>query len=179
MSSQTTERPAAITFRGNPMTLNGPELHAGDPAPDFTLTATGLKPFTLSDATASGTRDALLITVPSLDTPTCSVETSTFHKRLAELPDGVAAFVVSADLPFAQARWAEANDAAGLQYLSDYRDRGFAHAYGVAIKELALLARAVFLVGRDGRIAYVQLVSEVATEPDYEAVFAAARDLRK
>jgi thioredoxin-dependent peroxiredoxin len=178
MNTQTTtERAGAITFRGAPMTLRGDELHAGDDAPDFTLTAGGLAPFRLADATAGGTRAALLITVPSLDTPTCSVETSTFHKRLADLPEGLAAFVVSADLPFAQARWAQTNEAGGLTYLSDYRDRNFALAYGVAIKELDLLARAVFLIGKDGRIAYVQLVKEVAEEPNYDAVFAAARSL--
>jgi thiol peroxidase len=159
------------------MTLRGDELHAGDAAPDFTLTAAGLAPFRLADATANGTRAALLITVPSLDTPTCSVETSTFHSRLADLPQGIAAFVVSADLPFAQARWSQSNEAGGLTYLSDYRDRNFALAYGVAIKELDLLARAVFLIGKDGRIAYVQLVKEVGQEPDYDAVFAAARAL--
>jgi len=176
MNTQTLpERAGAITFRGKPMTLHGPELRVGDAAPDFTLTAAGLAPFTLADATAGGTRSALLITVPSLDTPTCSVETSTFHTRLAEVPADVAAFVISADLPFAQARWAEANAAGGLTYLSDYRDLGFAHAYGVAIKELALLARAVFVVAKDGKIAYVQLVPEVASEPNYDAVFAAVK----
>jgi thiol peroxidase len=167
------ERPNVITFRGNPMTLIGPALRVGDAAPDFTLTAGDLSAFTLSDAIANGSRQALLIVVPSLDTPTCSVETSTFHKRLAEVPPDAAAFVVSLDLPFAQKRWAEANEAAGLTYLSDYKTHAFGTAYGVFIKEIGLLARAVFVIGKDGKLAYVEIVAEVATEPNYDGAFAA------
>jgi thiol peroxidase len=174
MTTQTlAERNDVITFRGNPMTLVGPALHVGDAAPQFTLSSADLSPFTLSDATANGSRQALLIVVPSLDTPTCSVETSTFHKRLAELPADAAAFVISLDLPFAQKRWAEANDAAGLTYLSDYRDHAFGTAYGLLIKEIGLLARAVIVIGKDGKLTYVEIVREVAEEPNYDRAFAA------
>jgi thiol peroxidase len=174
MTTQTlAERTDVITFKGNPMTLVGPALHAGEAAPQFTLSSAELAPFTLQDAIANGSRQALLIVVPSLDTPTCSVETSTFHKRLAELPADTAAFVVSLDLPFAQKRWAEANDAAGLTYLSDYRDHSFGHSYGLLIKELDLLARAVIVIGKDAKLKYVQIVSEVAAEPNYDEAFAA------
>ena len=174
MTTQTlSERNGVITFRGNPMTLVGPALHTGESAPDFTLSAADLSPFTLRDATADGQRQALLIVVPSLDTPTCSVETSTFHKRLSELPDDAAAFVISLDLPFAQNRWAEANDAAGLKYLSDYRDHSFGSAYGLLIKELTLLARAVIVIGKDAKLKYVEIVPEVASEPNYDGAFAA------
>ncbi|MGH7706782.1 MAG: thiol peroxidase [Vulcanimicrobiaceae bacterium] len=178
MSTQTLpERTGVVTFRGGPMTLVGPALAKGDAAPAFNLTASGLTPFALDDATAKGTRAALIITVPSLDTPTCSVETSTFHKRLAELPSNVAAFIVSADLPFAQSRWAEANEAGKLTYLSDYRGHTFAPSYGVLIKELDLLARAIFIVAPNGKIAYAQIVKEIATEPNYDEVFAAAKSV--
>jgi thiol peroxidase len=172
-TSTLSERTNVITFRGNPMTLVGPALSVGQPAPDFTLSGADLAPFTLNDALAGGTREALLIVVPSLDTPTCSVETSTFHKRLLEVPPDAAAFVVSVDLPFAQKRWAEANEAGGLTYLSDYRDHSFGLAYGVTIKELALLARAVIVIGKDAKLKYVEIVPEVATEPNYDAAFAA------
>jgi thiol peroxidase len=174
MTTQTlSERTGAITFRGNPMTLVGPALHTGEAAPDFTLRSGDLSPFTLNDAIANGSREALLIVVPSLDTPTCSVETSTFHKRLVEVPPDAAAFVVSLDLPFAQKRWADANDAGGLTYLSDYRDHSFGLAYGLLIKEIGLLARAVIVVGKDAKLKYIEIVPEVASEPNYDRAFAA------
>lgn len=174
MTTQTThERSAAVTFRGSPMTLLGTELRVGDKAPPFSLVTTEMKAFTLDDAVGGGT-SALLIVVPSLDTQTCSLETQTFHKRLDELGKNVRAFIVSADLPFAQQRWAAANEALQLTYLSDYREREFGSSYGVVIKELALLARAVFLIRPDKTLGYVEIVKEVADEPNYDAVFAAA-----
>jgi thiol peroxidase len=174
MTTQTlSERNDVITFRGSPMTLVGPALRPGEAAPDFTLSSSDLKPFTLQDALGKGSREALLIVVPSLDTPTCSVETSTFHKRLLEVPPDAAAFVVSLDLPFAQKRWADANEATGLTYLSDYRERSFGTAYGLLIKEIGLLARAVIVIGKDARIKYFEIVPEVASEPNYDSAFAA------
>jgi thiol peroxidase len=174
MTTQTlSERNGVITFRGNAMTLVGPELRTGEKAPDFTLRSADLAPFTLHDAIANGSREALLIVVPSLDTPTCSVETSTFHKRLVEVPPDAAAFVISLDLPFAQKRWADANDAGGLTYLSDYRDHSFGLAYGLLIKEIGLLARAVIVIGKDAALKYVEIVPEVASEPNYDGAFAA------
>lgn len=155
------------------MTLVGPALHTGAPAPEFILSTADLAPFTLRDAIDNGAREALLIVVPSLDTPTCSVETSTFHNRLPEVPPDAAAFVVSLDLPFAQKRWAEANTASGLTYLSDYRDHSFGLAYGLLIKEIGLLARAVIVIGKDATLKYVEIVPEVASEPNYDGAFAA------
>lgn len=169
------ERPAAITFRKAPMTLVGSELRVGDEAPDFALATKTMAPFSLDDAVAGGTKSALLIVVPSLDTQTCSLETQTFHKRLSELPPDVDAYIVSLDLPFAQQRWAAANEALQLTYLSDYRDRGFGPAYGVFIKEIGLLARAVFVVRPDKTLAYAATVKEVADEPNYDEVFAAVK----
>ncbi len=167
------ERSGVITFQGNPMTLIGPGLTVGEPAPEFTLSGADLAPFTLHDAIAGGKREALFIVVPSLDTPTCSVETSTFHKRLVEVPPDAAAFVISLDLPFAQKRWAETNEAQGLTYLSDYRDHNFGRAYGLAIKEIGLLARAVVVIGKDAKLKYFEIVPEIASEPQYDAAFAA------
>ena len=155
------------------MTLVGPALEVGAPAPDFSLSTADLAPFTLQDAIDHGKREALLIVVPSLDTPTCSVETSTFHKRLVEVPPDAAAFVVSLDLPFAQKRWADANEATGLTYLSDYRDHSFSTAYGVLIKERTLSARAVIVIGKDATLKYVEIVPEIASEPNYDRAFAA------
>jgi thioredoxin-dependent peroxiredoxin len=176
-TSNLPERPNAITFRGTPMTLLGTQIRAGDPAPDFRLTSGALAPFTLEEAIDGGKRNALFIALPSLDTPTCSIETNTFNNRLAEVPAGAAVFVISVDLPFAQSRWAAANDAEALSYLSDYRDRSFGTGYGVLIKELMLLTRANFVVGKNRLIAYVEIVPEVATEPNYDATLAALKKL--
>jgi thiol peroxidase len=176
-TSQFPERPNAITFRGTPMTLIGPALRVGDPAPEFALTTSTMGQLTLNEAIDDGTRNALLIVVPSLDTPTCNIEANTFNTRLPEIPAGAAAFVVSLDLPFAQKRWAGANNAEGLTYLSDYRDRSFGTAYGVLLKEIGLLTRATFIVGKDRMIQYAEIVPEVATEPDYDATLAALKAL--
>jgi thiol peroxidase len=177
MTTQTAERTGLVTFREAQMTLLGPHLAAGDRAPDFTATGAGMIPFTLADATANGTRAALFIVVPSVDTPTCSKETLTFQQRASEVPDNAAAFVISLDLPFAQARWAAEHSVDKLAFVSDYRDRSFGTAYGVVIKEIALLARANFIVKADGTLAYVEIVPEISDEPDYDATLAALRAL--
>ena len=169
------ERPSAITFRGKPMTLVGAPLAVGETAPDFALAAAGFETVTRDDATANGTRPVLLIVFPSLDTPTCSLETLTFQKRFGELPETLATYVVSADLPFAQARWADEHEADAFTYLSVYRDRAFGPAYGVSIKEIGLLARSIFVIDRRGTLTYAHVVPEVSQEPDYDAAIAAAR----
>jgi thioredoxin-dependent peroxiredoxin len=168
------ERAGAITFKGQPMTLLGPELRVGDPAPEFSLTAGDLSNVTREILLDEGRRAALLIAVPSLDTSVCSLESQKFNRRLGEIPGDVQAAVVSMDLPFAQARWCTAQGDVRLQMLSDYRDRDFGLNYGLLIRELGLLARAVIVIAKDGTISYVQIVREVADEPDYDAALRAA-----
>lgn len=169
------ERAGAVTFRGSPVALCGNELKAGMPAPDFTLRTTTMAPFTLSEAIDNGARDALLITVPSLDTGPCSAEACTFNERVPELPAGMAAFIVSLDLPFAMARWAKAQNAENVALLSAYRSPEFGRDYGILIKELGLLARAIFIISKNRTIAYAQVVPEVSEQPNFEEVFAAAK----
>jgi thioredoxin-dependent peroxiredoxin len=163
-----------VTFKGQPVTLKGTDLQTGDKAPDFTLVSNEMQPVTLEDVTRGGTRNALLIVVPSLDTGVCSLESQKFNARIGELPADVTAFVVSRDLPFAQARWAKDQGDVKLRLLSDYRFQNFGPAYGVLIEELGLLARSVFIVGKDKTILYKQVAPEVTQEPDYEDVIAAA-----
>jgi thiol peroxidase len=176
-TSQFPETPNAVLFRGTPMTLVGPKVIVGEPAPDFRLTTGAMQIMTLEEAIDRGKRNALFIALPSLDTPTCNIETNTFNKRLREMPPNAAVFVVSMDLPFAQNRWAAANGAEALTYLSDYRERSFATAYGVLIKELVLLARANFIVSKDRTVAYAEIVPEIASEPNYDATLAALKKL--
>jgi thioredoxin-dependent peroxiredoxin len=168
------QRAGAITFKGNPMTLLGPALKAGDAAPDFHLTGGDLGVVNLDKALGGGANAAMFIVVPSLDTSVCSLESKTFNTRAGELPAGVKTFVVSMDLPFAQGRWCGAEGDVKLGMLSDYRDHSFGLNYGLLIGELGLLARAVVVVGKDRKISYVQIVPEVASEPDYDAAIAAA-----
>ncbi len=168
------ERTGIVTFKGQPMTLLGPEMNVGDPAPEFTLTASDLSSVNREILLDEGQRAALLIVVPSLDTSVCSLESQRFNQRSNELPEGVRAAVVSMDLPFAQARWSAAQGDVKLGMLSDYRDRNFGLNYGLLIAELGLLARAVVVIGKDATISYVQIVPEVATEPDYDSALKAA-----
>ena len=168
------ERAGAVTFKGQPMTLLGPELHVGDPAPEFSLTAGDLSNVTRDILLDEGRRAALLIAVPSLDTSVCSLESQKFNRRLGEIPGDIQAAVVSLDLPFAQARWCTAQGDVKLQMLSDYRDRDFGVNYGLLIRELGLLARAVIVIAKDGTVSYVQVVREIADEPDYDAALRAA-----
>ncbi len=166
------ERAGATTFLGNPLTLIGPELKAGDQAPDFTLTSNDLKPVRLSD-TAGKVR--LISVVPSLDTPVCDQQTRKFNEAASGLGDGVVVLTVSADLPFAQKRWCGAAGVDRVQTLSDHQEVSFGAGYGTLIKELRLESRAIFVVDAGGQICYAEYVKEIASHPDYEAALAAAQ----
>jgi len=169
------KRSGAVIFKGQPADLLGPELHAGDPAPQFTLTAGDLSRVDLDMLLDGGKRAALLIVVPSLDTSVCNIESHKFNARIGELPPDVTAAVVSMDLPFAQARWCGAQDApVRLQMLSDYRDHSFGLNYGLLLEEAGFHARAIVVIGKDCTIRYVQLVPNVSSEPDYDAALKAA-----
>ncbi len=168
------ERTGIITFKGNPLTLVGPELKVGDKAPAFTVVDNGLAPKTLADYSG---KIKIISAVPSLDTPTCDTETRRFNQEAAGLPGNVVVLTISLDLPFAQSRWCGAAGIDKVVTLSDYRDRSFGNAYGVLIKELLLLGRAIFILDADDVIRYIQIVPEVASEPDYNAVIEAAKKL--
>jgi len=168
------ERSGIITFKGNPFTLLGPELKVGDKAPDFAVVDNGLAPVSLA---SSAGKIRIISSVPSLDTPVCDTETRRFNQEAAGLPGDVVVLTISLDLPFAQKRWCGAAGIDKVTTLSDYRERSFGQNYGVLIKELLLLARAIFVVDAQGVIRYIQIVPEVTSEPDYAAVTAAAKAL--
>ncbi len=168
------ERAGAVTMKGNPLTLLGEEIKVGDKAPDFTALDNGLAPVELSSFRG---KVCIVCSVPSLDTPVCDIEARRFNEEASKLGPDVAVLVVSMDLPFAQKRWCAAAGVSEVQTLSDHRDASFGAAYGVLIKELRLLARAVFVIDKEGVVQHVELVKEIADEPDYEAALAAAGKL--
>ena len=168
------ERSNATTMHGNPLTLVGDVLNPGDEAPDVELIDNDLQPVRISSFKG---KICVISAVPSLDTPVCDVETRRFNEEAAKLGEQVVILTVSMDLPFAQKRWCAAAGVDQVTTLSDHRGADFGMAYGVLIKELRLLARAIFVVDKTGRIQYTQLVKEVSAEPDYDAVLSAVKTL--
>ncbi|WP_017756115.1 thiol peroxidase [Calidifontibacillus oryziterrae] len=162
---------ANVTFKGNPVTLVGNEVKVGDRAPDFTVLANDLSEVTL-DGTKGNVR--LISVVPSLDTGVCDAQTRRFNEEASNLTN-VKVLTISVDLPFAQKRWCGANGIENVQTLSDHRDLSFGEAYGVYIKELRLLTRAVFVVDSNDIITYVEYVSEATNHPNYEKAIEAAK----
>lgn len=165
---------ANVTFKGNTVTLLGNEVKSGDKAPNFTVLANNLSEVTLDDTKG---QVRLIISVPSLDTGVCDAETRRFNEEASSLGN-VKVLTVSVDLPFAQSRWCGANGIENVQTLSDHRDLSFGEAYGVAIQELRLLARAVFVVDSSDTVTYAEYVSEVTNHPNYEAALEAARNAK-
>jgi len=166
------ERKNAVTFKNNPITLVGPELKAGDKAPDFKVLGEGLKEFTLNDFKG---KTVLISVVPSVDTPVCELQTKRFNDEASKLPADVAVLTVSMDLPFAQKRFCGAASASKIQCLSDHRDASFGKAFGVLIKELRLLTRAVFILDAQGTVQYAEYVKEVTAHPDYDKALGALK----
>jgi len=166
------ERKGAVTFHGSPLTLLGPELKAGDKAPEFKALASDLGEVTLA---GSSGKTRLISVVPSLDTPVCDLQTKRFNEEASRLPNRVVVLTVSVDLPFAQARWCGSVHADKIQVISDHRDLSFGKAYGTLIKELRLLSLAVFVVGPDDKIRYAEYVKEITSQPDYDRALQAVK----
>lgn len=166
------ERKGIVTFKGNPMTLEGAELKVGDHAPDFTVLNTEMKPSTLKDF---GGGVVVISAVPSVDTPVCEIQTKRFNKEAENIEADV--LTVSMDLPFAQRRFKEEHGIKSVFFLSDFKDHDFGKAFGIYVKELGLLARAVFVIDSDGRIAYQEIVKEMTEQPDYGRVLEAVKQL--
>jgi len=161
---------ANVTLKGNPVTLVGDEVKVGDKARDFTALAVDGSAVTLNDT--SGVR--IFLTVPSLDTGVCDAEVRRFNEEAAKLP-GVKVYAVSMDLPYAQKRWCGAAGIDNVVTLSDHRDASFGTNWGVLIKELRLLARAVFVVDSSNTVTYAYYTPETTDHPDYESALAAAK----
>ena len=158
-------------MRGNPLTLIGPELKAGDSAPDFKLVDNSLKNVSLAD---TGNNVRIISVVPSLDTPVCDAQTKRFNEEAAKLP-GVDILTVSMDLPFAQKRWCGAFGVDKVKMLSDHRDGSFGTNYGTLIKDLRIESRAIFVLDQKNKIRHAEYVKEVADFPNYDTALTAAR----
>ena len=165
------ERKDGTTFKGSPLTLIGGEIKVGQKAPEFSALAGDLSAVTLA---SSKGKTRLFVVVPSLDTPVCDQEARKFNEEVASL-SGVQAYVISVDLPFAQARFCQTADIKNLQTLSDHRDASFGQAYGTLIKELRLLSRAIFVVDANDTVTYVEYVPEMTNPPNYEAALNALK----
>lgn len=165
------ERKGVQTFKGGPLTLLGPDIKVGDTAPNFKVLTNKLEEVTLDNYKG---KTLILSVAPSLDTSVCSLQTQRFNKETANLPSSVEVLTITADLPFAQARFCGAENIK-IQTLSDHRDMSFADAYGTHIKELRLEARSIFVVGKDGKVKYVEYVPEMTSHPDYDKALAAAK----
>ena len=167
------ERTGAVTFKKKPVTLLGPEIKVGQRAPDFKLVDPNMKEVTLAKTKG---KIRLLSVVYSLETPICDIQTHTFEEEAAKNP-GVVVYGVSMDLPFAQARYRDEHQVRKMTILSDHRDASFSLAYGLLIKEMRLLARAVFIIDADDIVRYVEYVKEITQAPDYEKAIAALKDV--
>ena len=161
-----------VTAHGNPITLEGALPATGSPAPSFTALNSSMQPVTLDDLKGSIT---IISAVPSLDTKVCELQTIRFNQEAAKLKARV--ITISMDLPFAQKRFCDAHSIGDSTTLSDFKDRDFAYRYGVYIKELGLIARSVFLIDPEGRIAYMEIVKDITEQPDYDRLLSEAKNL--
>lgn len=161
-------------MKGNPVTLLGTDVQVGQDAPNCTLTANDLSDFQLSSLKG---KKVILSVVPSLDTGICDLQTKRFNKEAAQLGDNVKIVTISVDLPFAQKRWCGATGSDKIMTLSDYKEGTFGQSYGLLIKGLKLLARAVLIVDENGTLRYKQIVPEITTEPNYDEALNALKKI--
>ncbi|OGO32943.1 MAG: lipid hydroperoxide peroxidase [Chloroflexi bacterium RBG_16_56_11] len=165
------ETKRTVTRGGKIHILAGTEIKVGQKAPAFNLL--GIEFNEISLAQSRG-KVRLLSVVHSLDTSVCDLQTQRFEAEAAKFKD-IVMYTISMDLPFAQARYCGAHNIANLKTLSDHRDASFGQAYGVLIKDMRLLSRAIFIIDRDDVIRYVEYVPEVGQPPDYDKAIQALK----
>jgi len=167
------KRTDVITRKGQPLTLVGQPAEVGVEAPDFTLQDRTAQPVSLSDFAG---KVRIISVFPSIDTTICPIQVRTFNQEAAQL-DNVQIMAVSVDLPFALDRFCAAEGIDNLVVLSDHKDTDFGLKYGFLIDEMRLLARGTVIVDQQGVVRYVEYVSPMETEPDYEKAIAVAKKL--
>ncbi|ASE59150.1 thiol peroxidase [Staphylococcus saprophyticus] len=163
---------AQITFKQEPITLLGSQVKTGETAPEFTLLDNDLNEVNLS--TYDGQKK-LISVVPSIDTGVCDQQTRKFNEEASQ-EDGVV-LTVSVDLPFAQKRWCASNGLDNVITLSDHKDLSFGKNYGVVMEELRLLARSVFVLDKNNKVVYSEIVSEGTDFPDFKSALEAYRNI--
>lgn len=168
------ERKGATAFKGNPLTLIGPQLKVNDRAPDFKVVDTALKEVTLK---AFQGKAKLISVTPSLDTAVCDHQARKFNEEAAKLPNSIEVMNISMDLPFAINRFCSTAGIDRIKTFSDHRDASFGNAYGVLIKELRLLARSIFLIDANDSIRYIEVTPEMTNNVNFDAALEAARKL--
>ena len=168
------KRANAVTFKGKPLALVGPQLKPGDKAPDFACVTSSLEVVSLG---TTPPKARMFSVVPSLDTPVCSEQTRKFDQAIAGLKDKAACYTVSLDMPFAQKRFCSEANVSNMQTLSDVHNHSFGQNYGVLIEGLPipLLSRAVFVVDKSGKITYLEYVPEVTSHPNYDKALEALK----
>ncbi len=170
------ERKGIVTIKGNPLTLLGNELKVGDRAPEFTVLDSELKEVHLSDFKG---KIKLISVTPSLDTPVCDMQARRFNEEAAKLPEDVVVLNISMDLPFAISRFCTTAGINKVKAYSDHKEASFGNAYGVLIKELRLLARSIFIVDKNDKILYTEIVPEVTNHPDYNSALDVVKESLK
>ena len=160
-------------MRGKPLDLQGDQAHVGSYVRDFKVVDRGFKTVRFSDFKG---KVCLISAVPSLDTKVCSLQTKRFNSEIEKLPSDVFVMTISMDLPFAQKRFCETEKIDRMLVLSDHVWREFGSHYGILIKDMGLLARAIFIIGQKGTIVYMQIVPDLSQEPDYDSALKALRE---
>jgi len=169
----TTERTDVIKLGEKFATLLGDDVQVGQAAPEFTSAAANWAP--VNPIQESKGKVIILTAVPSLDTAVCDRETRRFNEEAAKLGDDIVIYTISTDFPMAQARWCGAAGVDKVKVVSDVLEAEFGIKYGTLIKERRFLRRSVFIVGRDGKLTYVNYLPALGNEPDYDEVIAEAK----
>ncbi len=157
---------------GKFVTLLGEQLEVGDQAPPFKVVDKNFSPVKLSDFT---NQTLLISVVPSLDTGVCSIQTKRFNDEAATLPKNITTLTISNDLPFAQKRFCDTEGVNSMTVLSDSVWRDFGTKYGLLIKNMGLLTRAIFIINNQGRIVYKELVTNISQQPNYDKALTQVR----
>lgn len=176
MFTEAVQRPGEVTLNGKPLTVLGKRVIAGQKAPDFRVLTTDLAEVTLADTSG---KVRLIAAVPSLDTPVCDLEVQRFNKEALSFSPNVEIYTISMDLPFAQKRWCAAAGVDRVKTFSDHRDASFGLNWGILIKELRLLQRAIFVIDQNDVVRYVEYVKEISDHPNYAAALEAIKALTK